>query len=173
MFLVSTPAIMYLVNYYDLLPRPWRVLATAAIATIAFSVYDLMGRAAYGVFMSLSVITVCYLVVLAALGTLRARARCLTAGCEIAAGSSSAAAVTGRRGWARRSWQCSSSAAQIVGCVLAALPRTGKPVQRIILSILDGWSGAVRPSASCACCGGGRRPLPTTPIRIAAIANIK
>jgi hypothetical protein len=73
-FLVSTPAIMYLVNYHDLLPRTWRVLATAAIVTIAFSVYDVMGRAAYSVFMSLSVITVCYLVVLAALGTLRARA---------------------------------------------------------------------------------------------------
>ena len=73
-FVVSTPAIMYLVNYYDRLPRTWRVLATAAIATIAFSVYDVMGRAAYSVFMSLSVITVCYLVVLAALGTLRARA---------------------------------------------------------------------------------------------------
>ena len=73
-FLLSTPAIMYLVNYYDLLPRAWRLLAAAAIATIAFSVYDLMGRAAYGVFMSLSLITVCYLVVLSALGVLRARA---------------------------------------------------------------------------------------------------
>jgi hypothetical protein len=73
-FLLSTPAIMYLVNYYDLLPRAWRLLAAAAIATTAFSIYDLMGRAAYGVFMSLSLITVCYLVVLAALGVLRARA---------------------------------------------------------------------------------------------------
>jgi hypothetical protein len=73
-FLLSTPAIMYLVNYYDLLPRTWRLITAAAIAMIAFSVYDLMGRAAYGVFMSLSLITVCYLVVLSALGVLRARA---------------------------------------------------------------------------------------------------
>ena len=73
-FLLSTPAIMYLVNYYDLLPRAWQLITAAAIVMIAFSVYDLMGRAAYGVFMSLSLITVCYLVVLAALGVLRARA---------------------------------------------------------------------------------------------------
>lgn len=73
-FLVSTPAIMYLVNYHDLLPKPLRLLTGAAVATIAFSVYDLMGRAVYGAFMSLSMITVCYLVVIAALGALRARA---------------------------------------------------------------------------------------------------
>ena len=73
-FLVSTPAIMYLVNYHDLLPRPWQFLAAAAVATIAFSVYDLMGRAAYGAFMALSIVTICYLVVIGALGALRARA---------------------------------------------------------------------------------------------------
>lgn len=73
-FLVSTPAIMCLMNYHDLLPRPWRVLSAAAVATIAFSVYDLMGRAAYGTFMSLSMITVCYLIVIAALGAIRSRA---------------------------------------------------------------------------------------------------
>ena len=73
-FLVSAPAIMYLVNYHDLLPRPWQLLAAAAVATIAFSVYDLMGRAAYGAFMALSIVTICYLVVLGAVGALRARA---------------------------------------------------------------------------------------------------
>ncbi len=72
-FLVSAPAVMFLVNYGDLLPRPLRWLTGAAVATIAFSVYDLMGREAYAAFMSLSVITLCYLVILAALGTLRAR----------------------------------------------------------------------------------------------------
>jgi uncharacterized membrane protein len=73
-FLLSTPAIMFLVNYEDLLPRPMRRLGEAAVVAIAFSVYDLMGRAAYGTFMSLSIVTVCYFVVIAALGTLRARA---------------------------------------------------------------------------------------------------
>jgi uncharacterized membrane protein len=73
-FLVSTPAVMYLVNYHDRLPRPWHLLAAAAVGTIAFSVYDLMGRAAFGAFMAWSIVTVCYLVVLGALGALRARA---------------------------------------------------------------------------------------------------
>jgi hypothetical protein len=73
-FLVSTPAIMYLVNYEDRLPRAVRVATRIAIATVALSVYDIMGRAAYGTFMSLSIITLCYFVVLAALASLRARA---------------------------------------------------------------------------------------------------
>jgi hypothetical protein len=73
-FLLSTPAIMFLVNYGDLLPGPMRLITAAAVGAIAFSVYDLMGRAAYSTFMSLSVITLCYLVVIAALGALRVRA---------------------------------------------------------------------------------------------------
>jgi hypothetical protein len=73
-FLVSTPAIMYLVNFEDRLPQPLRLLTIAAIATIGLSVYDLMGRAAYGTFMSWSAITLCYVVVIAALAAIRARA---------------------------------------------------------------------------------------------------
>ena len=73
-FLVSTPATVFVVNYEDLLPPYVRVAAIAALLTIGLSVYDLMGRAAYGVFMALSVITVCYFVVIATLCALRARA---------------------------------------------------------------------------------------------------
>ena len=72
-FLVSTPAIMFLVNYEDRLPAFTRFAAIAALATIGLSVYDLMGRAAYGTFMALSIITICYFVVIGALCTLRAR----------------------------------------------------------------------------------------------------
>jgi uncharacterized membrane protein len=72
-FLVSTPAIMCLVNYADRLPPIVRIASAVAVATIAFSVYDLMGRSAYAVFMSLSIVTVCYLVVVGALGALRTR----------------------------------------------------------------------------------------------------
>ncbi|MDQ3347310.1 MAG: DUF2029 domain-containing protein [Acidobacteriota bacterium] len=72
-FLVSTPAIMYLVNYEDRLPPVLRLLTAVAIATIAFSIYDLMGRAAYARFMSLSIVTICYLVVVGALSALRVR----------------------------------------------------------------------------------------------------
>jgi hypothetical protein len=73
-FLVSTPAIMLLINYEDRLTPALRVASIAALATIGLSVYDLMGRAAYGVFMAWSVITLCYLVVAGALCALRSRA---------------------------------------------------------------------------------------------------
>lgn len=72
-FLVSAPAIMLLVNYEDRLPRPIRRVTALAVAVIAFSIYDVMGRAAYGAFMSLSIISVCYLAVVAALATIRLR----------------------------------------------------------------------------------------------------
>lgn len=73
-FLVSMPAVVFLVNYADRLPRALRWTASTALAVIAFSLFDLMGRAAYGAFMALSIITLCYLVLLAALAALRARA---------------------------------------------------------------------------------------------------
>jgi alpha-1,2-mannosyltransferase len=73
-FLLSTPAIVCLANYEDRLPDALRMLTVAAVVAIAFSVYDVMGRAAYSAFMSLSVITVCYLVAIAALVVLRLRA---------------------------------------------------------------------------------------------------
>ena len=73
-FLVSTAGIMLLVNYADRLPRPARILTSIALATIALSLYDVMGRSAYRVFMSLSIITLCFLVVVGALYALRTRA---------------------------------------------------------------------------------------------------
>jgi arabinofuranan 3-O-arabinosyltransferase len=72
-FLVSTPAIVFLVNYEDQLPAFMRLAAIAALAMIGLTVYDLMGRAAYATFMALSIISVCYFVVIAALCTLRVR----------------------------------------------------------------------------------------------------
>jgi hypothetical protein len=73
-FLVSTPAIVFLANYEDRLPLPLRLLTLAAVAAIGLSLYDIMGRAGYSAFMMWSVISVCYLVVIAALCTLRVRA---------------------------------------------------------------------------------------------------
>jgi hypothetical protein len=73
-FLISTPAIMLLVNYDDSLPRAARILTRVALATIGLSLYDVMGRPAYGVFMSLAIIAVCYCIVIGALYVLRARA---------------------------------------------------------------------------------------------------
>jgi hypothetical protein len=73
-FLIATPAVMLLVNYDDRLPRGARILTRVALFTIALSLYDLMGRSAYGIFMSLSLITVCFFIVVGALTVLRARA---------------------------------------------------------------------------------------------------
>jgi hypothetical protein len=72
-FLLATPAVMYLVNYADELPGHFRTAVTAALLIIAFSLFDLMGRAAYRVFMSWSIITWCFLLVIAGLVTLRLR----------------------------------------------------------------------------------------------------
>jgi hypothetical protein len=72
-FLIATPAIVFLVNYRDRLPRPMRVAMIAAVATIAFSLFDLMGRTAYYAFMRMSFISLCFFVVITALATLRLR----------------------------------------------------------------------------------------------------
>ncbi len=56
-FLVSTPAIVFLANDEDRLPLLLRILAIVAVATIGLSLYDLMGRAAYSAFMAWSVTT--------------------------------------------------------------------------------------------------------------------
>ncbi len=71
--LIGTPAVMLLVSNLPSLPRGLRVATIAAIAVVALSIYDLMGRPAYSFFMSLSIITVCVLVEIAALITLRFR----------------------------------------------------------------------------------------------------
>lgn len=72
-FLVSTPAIALLANYDRELPKVLRVAAWAAIATIGLSLYDVLGRQVYRTFMDWSVITICFLIVIAGLATLRLR----------------------------------------------------------------------------------------------------
>ena len=72
-FLLSTLAVMSLVNYSDQLPRYIRAPVIAAVLIVAFSIFDLIGRPAYQLFMRLSMITICYLVIIAGLVALRAR----------------------------------------------------------------------------------------------------
>jgi hypothetical protein len=72
-FLIATPAIVYVVNYVDLLPRGIRIPTIAAVLIIGFSLFDLMGRTAYYTFMRLSFISLCFFVVIAALTTMRLR----------------------------------------------------------------------------------------------------
>jgi hypothetical protein len=64
---------MLLIDERASLPREVRYLTMAAIAAIALSIFDLMGREAYATFMRLSLITVFVLVEYAALVTLRFR----------------------------------------------------------------------------------------------------
>src|SRR5690349_16661135 len=72
-FLIATPAVMLLINELPSLPRELRYATVAAIAVVALSIFDLMGRDAYAAFMRLSLITVCMLMQYAALVTLRFR----------------------------------------------------------------------------------------------------
>jgi alpha-1,2-mannosyltransferase len=72
-FLISTPAVMLLINELPALPRNLRIATIAAIAVAALSIYDVMGQEAYAMFMALSAITICFLIEIAALITLRFR----------------------------------------------------------------------------------------------------
>jgi len=72
--LIATPAVMYLANYLDDLPRPWRAVTIVAALTIGLSLFDLMGRAAYSAFMGAAVISVCAVALVGALVALRVRA---------------------------------------------------------------------------------------------------
>lgn len=72
-FLIGTPAVMLLVNELAALPRGLRVATVVAIAAVALSIFDVMGRTAYSLFMRLSLITVFVVIEVAALITLRFR----------------------------------------------------------------------------------------------------
>jgi hypothetical protein len=72
-FLMATPAIVYLIDYDRALPSIGRALTWLSLVVIGFSLYDILGRAAYARFMALSVISVCFLVVFFALTALRWR----------------------------------------------------------------------------------------------------
>jgi hypothetical protein len=72
--LIATPAIVYLANYLDTLPKMWRGLTVIAGLAIGLSLFDLMGRETYAAFMGAAIISVCALMLVAALGMLRVRA---------------------------------------------------------------------------------------------------
>jgi Glycosyltransferase family 87 len=71
--LIGTPAVMLLVDNLRSLPRGLKAATVVAIAVVALSLFDVMGRAAYSVFMQLSLITVLVVIEIAALITLRFR----------------------------------------------------------------------------------------------------
>lgn len=71
--LVSTPAVMLLINHLRNLARPLRPVLILALAVPGLTLWDIVGRQAYHVFMVVSVVTFCALVQLAVLLRLRAR----------------------------------------------------------------------------------------------------
>jgi hypothetical protein len=68
---VSTPAIGYLTNYEDRLPKPLRWLMFLAIAAIGLTLFDLLGRRLYYILVRNSITTLGILVVIASLLILR------------------------------------------------------------------------------------------------------
>ena len=72
-FLLATLTTMLLINYRDQLPGLMKPLVMIALVVIALTIFDLVGRTAYLAFMRLSMITICYLVVISGLATLRWR----------------------------------------------------------------------------------------------------
>jgi hypothetical protein len=72
-FLIATPGVMLLVDNLPALPRGLRLATMAAIAVAGLSIYDVMGRDAYAMFMAASAITICFIVEVIALIALRFR----------------------------------------------------------------------------------------------------
>jgi hypothetical protein len=71
--LAATPAVMLLVDRFDELPRAARIAGGGAVAVMALSLFDVMGRRAYAAFMSVSAITVCALLLVGTLAVMRLR----------------------------------------------------------------------------------------------------
>ena len=72
-FLIATPAVALLVNDARELPAAWRAILYLALATIGLSLFDVLGRERYAVFMAWSILTLCFIVLLSALVVLRRR----------------------------------------------------------------------------------------------------
>jgi hypothetical protein len=60
-FLSSILAVALVLDRFREFPKAARALLAADLAVIGLSLYDVLGRRAYGVFMSWSVLTVCFL----------------------------------------------------------------------------------------------------------------
>jgi alpha-1,2-mannosyltransferase len=72
-FLSAAPAVILLLDRWRVFPCPVRWFLGLDLAVIALSLYDVLGRSLYARFMSLSLITVCFLALVPCLGYLRIR----------------------------------------------------------------------------------------------------
>jgi hypothetical protein len=71
--LLSTPAVMLIINGMPRLSRPVASGTIVCLALIGLTIYDLMGRAAYARFMALSIITMVYGLLIGLLVYMRAK----------------------------------------------------------------------------------------------------
>ena len=72
--LLGAPAVMCLIDRWPRIPMVWRLAAGSAMATMGFTIFDLLGRTLYGHLMELSIITVAALLCAACGLYLRGRA---------------------------------------------------------------------------------------------------
>jgi hypothetical protein len=71
--LLATPAVVCVIDRWRELERPWQWLLGVSLVLMGLSLFDLMGRALYGQFMRLAIISVCGLVLAVGLFHLRQR----------------------------------------------------------------------------------------------------
>jgi hypothetical protein len=70
---LCTPAVVYLANYSDRLPRALRAAAVVSVTAIGLTLFDLMGRTVYYAMVRIGVVSLGVLVLIALLAVLRAR----------------------------------------------------------------------------------------------------
>jgi hypothetical protein len=73
LLLLGTPAVVCLVDRWQRFGGVWRLVVAVALATMCLTTFDVMGRTAYGQFMSLSFVTIAATGVVAALAHVRSR----------------------------------------------------------------------------------------------------
>jgi hypothetical protein len=71
--LLGTPGVICLIDRWRELGRRWQAVTTIALVTMCLTIFDLMGRALYGRFMALSLVSVAAIVLAGALVRLRWR----------------------------------------------------------------------------------------------------
>ncbi len=71
--LTSVLGVTLLAHHLPDVARPWRFVLLATFFAIGLSIYDVMGRRAYGAFMAWSILTPCFLVLVGYLLHLRWR----------------------------------------------------------------------------------------------------
>jgi hypothetical protein len=72
--LLATPAVVLIVDRWRELSTPWRWASAFALILMGFSLFDLMGRAAYTQFMAWSLVSVCAVTLVATLAQIRVKA---------------------------------------------------------------------------------------------------